>query len=381
VLFFPLLMAATLIYAGLLLHMRGMLRQNSPGESLSPHDMAVTVIVAARNEENNLPQLFRHLEQQKLSPSLPVEFILVNDRSTDGTGRLLEEQAARDPRFRYIHIHDRLPGFAPKKRAIDTAVRAARGQYILLTDADGRPGPLWIVTLMAYFERGADMLLGYAPYSIDPGHRFVQGLVALEYFSVAAVAAATTFMRFPVTCVGTNMAYRRQLFLDVDGFGPHKHILSGDDDLFLTHVREQKKYDIRYACDSRAHVFNAPPKTLRQYIHQRLRYASKGFKYPLKVVLALSAYVLYNAALLWALIAVVVSPSLGAAVLFIFALKVIPEFLFLNKAARIMGERRVLRWFLPAAALHIFYILFFGILGQFNLFRWKEEKIQHGVLS
>ncbi len=378
--FFLILMAATLIYGALLLYMRRALRENSP--STTPvAGTTVSVIVAARNEEGNLPSLLRLLEQQKLSPALEVEFILINDRSTDGTGRLLEEQAARDPRFKYIHIHDRRPGFAPKKRAIDTAVRGARGQYILLTDADGRPGPLWVETMTAYLADGADMVLGYAPYTIDPRHPFLQGLVALEYFSVAAVAAATTALRFPVTCVGTNMAYRRKLFLEVDGFGPHKHILSGDDDLFLTHVREQKKYDIRYALDTRSHVFNAAPRTLRQYIHQRLRYASKGFKYPLKVVLALSSYVLYNAALLGALLSILSGMNLWLPVLIIFSLKAGAEFLFLDKAARIMGEQRVMRWFFPAAALHVFYILFFGVLGQLNLFRWKEETIQHGVAS
>ncbi len=379
-LFFFILLTATIIYSGILIRMRQALRDNSPTD-LSSGKAMVSVIVAARNEENNLPYLFQRLEEQKISSDHEVEFIFVNDRSTDKTGRLLEEQAARDPRFKYIHIHDRLPGFAPKKRAIDTAVRSARGQYILLTDADGRPGPWWIETLVAYFSQGADMLLGYAPYTIDSRYPFIQGLVALEYFSVAAVAAATTALRFPVTCVGTNMAYRRELFLEVGGFGPHKHILSGDDDLFLTHVREQKKYDIRYALDARTQVFNAPPSSLRQYIHQRLRYASKGFKYPMKVTLGLSAYVLYNAGLLWALVSILSGMGSGLPVLLIFSLKAGAEYLFLNRAARIMGETRVMRWFLPAATIHIFYILFFGILGQFNLFRWKEETIQHGVAS
>jgi len=304
---------------------------------------------------------------------------MINDRSGDATAELLDAQRRRDPRFTIITITDRKPGFAPKKRAIDKAVRQSDADVIILTDADGRPGPYWLRTMADRFESGADMVLGYAPYSPQKQHKLLYGLVTLEYFSVAAVAAATTAMRFPVTCVGTNMAYRRALFLEVDGFGPYKHIISGDDDLFLTHVREQKRYHIDYVTDARAHVFNAPPRSIGQYIHQRLRYASKGFRYPIKVTLALTIYVLYNAAWLYAALQACLGLADYALLTLAFFMKTGAEFLFLHKAAKLMSEQRTLKFIPLAALLHPFYILFFGVLGQLNIFRWKETKMETGV--
>ncbi len=378
-LFYYILLSITLLYAWFVWRMRRALTTLHIPAPAASVPLRVSVVIAVRNEEKNLPGLFQSLENQHIPDGCSVEFILVNDRSEDNTAALIRTQCTKDPRFKTINITDRVPGFAPKKRAIDRAVRGSKADIILLTDADGRPGVLWINTLLSYFSRGADMVIGYAPYSGQNRHRFLYGLVTLEYFSVAAVAAATTALHFPVTCVGTNMAYRRSLFLEVNGFGPYKHVISGDDDLFLTHVREQKRYRIEYAASPKAHVYNAPPRSVTQYVNQRLRYASKGFRYPIKVIAALSAYVLYNAALPAAALESVYDERAALWTALIFIIKAGAEFLFLHKAAHIMDERRTLKFFPAAFPLHPLYILFFGILGQFNMFRWKENTLETGV--
>ena len=91
----------------------------------------MTVIVCARNEQKNLPGLFNCLEKQK-TEMIDVEFIIVNDRSEDNTGDLIMRQTTRDNRFKGIDINDRLDGYAPKKRAIDEAVKQAKGEILLV---------------------------------------------------------------------------------------------------------------------------------------------------------------------------------------------------------------------------------------------------------
>ena len=78
-----------------------------PGKSTISRQNKVTVIVCARNEERNLPDLFRHLDQQNIA-SHDVEFIIVNDRSDDKTAKLIEEQTSKNKRFKAIHITDRI---------------------------------------------------------------------------------------------------------------------------------------------------------------------------------------------------------------------------------------------------------------------------------
>lgn len=338
----------------------------------------ISVVVCAHNEEKNLPNCLRHLSQQ-VYPKERVEFIIVNDRSTDRTQEIIERFQEQDARFRSIVIHDRLPDFAPKKRAIDAAIRQANGEIILLTDADGRPGPHWIATMASYFTPDTHMVLGYAPYTIRPANHFVKKLLALEYLSHAAVAAASTGLKMPLTCVGTNMAYRKQLYLEIGGFGKYKAHLSGDDDLFLTRVREAHKYTIKYATDAEAQVFNNPPQLWSKFLHQRMRYASKGFDYPLKVTIGLILYYLMNVLLTTLTFFSLISPPFPLALLGIWGSKILAEFVFMNKAASVLHDRRTLQVFPVAALLHPLYVVIFGAIGPFKRFRWADAHVEAAV--
>jgi cellulose synthase/poly-beta-1,6-N-acetylglucosamine synthase-like glycosyltransferase len=104
----------------------------------------VSVIVPMHNEQNNVEGCLCSLLHQQY-PKDKLEIIVVNDRSTDKTGAVLEKYSRENKNLQLIRIEELPPGFAPKKYAIDTAIRSrASGEIILLTDADGRPGPLWI---------------------------------------------------------------------------------------------------------------------------------------------------------------------------------------------------------------------------------------------
>ena len=329
----------------------------------------VSVIVCAHNEESNLPVCLELLSNQNYPDHL-TEIILVNDRSTDQTKEIIEKKCSSDKRFTCIHIYDKIEEFAPKKRAIDTAIRQSKGDIILLTDADGRPAQEWIRTMVSYYTNETDMVIGYAPYRVKPERHISKQILSLEYLSHAVIAAASTGIGYPLTCVGTNMSYRKSVYFEVEGFGEFKSHLSGDDDLFLTRVREFKKYKIGYAADAGSHVYNNPPRLWRKFIHQRLRYASKGFDYPRKVTFGLILYFLFNLFLFTGLISFVFSTSFFIASVAIFLLKAIAEFSVMQKGAEVLNDKRYLKLFPIAAFLHIPYVLIFAILGQMKLYKW-----------
>lgn len=340
--------------------------------------VSVSVIVCAHDEEKHLPQCIEHLRLQDY-PANQVEFILVNDRSADATKTIIEKIAGQDKRFKGLHINDRLADFAPKKRAIDLAIQQAKGEIICLTDADGRPGRKWLKTMVSYFTEDTDMVIGYAPYTTKPEKNFNKRLLALEYLSHAAVAAASTGVGYPATCVGTNMAYRKKLYLEIGGFGEYKSYISGDDDLFLTRVREAKKYKIKYAAAAESHVYNDPPQLWSKFLHQRMRYASKGLHYSFGLTLSLLAYFMYNFLLLSSAMLSPWQAELLTPVLAFLSVKWLAEFFFISRAAEVLNDRRNLMVFPPAAILHIPYIIIFSILGQFNHYRWAEENAEAGI--
>jgi glycosyltransferase involved in cell wall biosynthesis len=96
---------------------------------------SVTVLFAARDEEEKLPQALETLRQIDY-PTL--EIVAVNDRSTDGTEKILNDAARRDPRLKVINIAELPAGWLGKPHALQRAYEASSGEWLLFTDADVR---------------------------------------------------------------------------------------------------------------------------------------------------------------------------------------------------------------------------------------------------
>ena len=126
----------------------GALRDMSPLPKGVPK--RVSIIVAARNEERNI----RTALQSLLDLAYPdYEVIVIDDRSEDGTGRILDDMAASSPRLRVIHIDRLPPGWLGKNHALWTGSRHATGEYLLFSDADIVMEPTVVTRAVAYMER------------------------------------------------------------------------------------------------------------------------------------------------------------------------------------------------------------------------------------
>ena len=115
----------------------------------------MSVIVPARNEARNIEACVRSI----LATTWPViEVIVVDDHSSDGTGAIARGIAAEDPRVRVIDNPDLPGGWMGKQWACHNGQLAARGPFLLFTDADTRHGPdLLARSMNAMRERRADL--------------------------------------------------------------------------------------------------------------------------------------------------------------------------------------------------------------------------------
>lgn len=94
---------------------------------------AVTVVVPCRDEARGVERAIRSILAQDL-PSFRV--VAVDDRSTDGTGAILDRIAAEDPRLEVIHVASLPEGWLGKNHACAAGARRASGEWLLFTDAD-----------------------------------------------------------------------------------------------------------------------------------------------------------------------------------------------------------------------------------------------------
>ncbi|RDU34968.1 glycosyl transferase [Neobacillus piezotolerans] len=112
----------------------------------------LSVVVAAKNEEAHIRKsVLSQLRQTYRN----AEWILVNDRSTDGTGGAMEELKAVDPRVRVLHITDLPEGWLGKNHALYKGYRAANGERILFTDADVEYHEEAFAKALGYFKRNS----------------------------------------------------------------------------------------------------------------------------------------------------------------------------------------------------------------------------------
>jgi glycosyltransferase involved in cell wall biosynthesis len=119
--------------------------------NLLPANPRVSIIVPARNEEEDIAQSLTALLALDYDN---YEVIAVNDRSTDRTGEIMEEIAGRaaDRRLRVIHHRDLPGGWLGKTHAMWTATNQATGDWLLFTDADVLFKPDSVRRAVAYAE-------------------------------------------------------------------------------------------------------------------------------------------------------------------------------------------------------------------------------------
>ncbi len=138
------LVAAIAVYVG----SRSMLAPTDPDGG---HQFA-SVVVAARNEESTIPHLLDSLCEQDIGADA-WELIVIDDRSEDETSRVVSAYIERLPNLRLVRVDSCPPHLAGKQNALAVGIEQARGDVILMTDADCRVPSSWVRTIASSFDR------------------------------------------------------------------------------------------------------------------------------------------------------------------------------------------------------------------------------------
>jgi len=203
-----------------------LLSKNKSGKRLQ----AISLIIAARNEEENLPYLLDSLVKMDY-PHEEFEIIIVNDHSTDKSSSIL----ASEKRLENLIVleNDTLESaYVGKKAALALGIAAARHDILVFTDADCLPHPQWLRSVSDLYDDECDCQLGYTMIKEDP-NATIFSIKNFERCIYYALAAAGLYWGKPFTASASNFSYRKSLFERAKGFDGIGHIRSGDDDLLL----------------------------------------------------------------------------------------------------------------------------------------------------
>ncbi|MDQ3683135.1 MAG: glycosyltransferase [Bacteroidota bacterium] len=332
----------------------------------------LSVVIAARNEEENLPILLKAILAQSYPKHL-FEVIIVDDYSSDNTQKNIQPFLNEFVRVIYPALDK---NSSSKKKAIQAGVIAAKGKLIVITDADCRPGPEWLQTITNFY-RVKNALFIAAPVKFNYELSALQIFQALDFMVLQGITAASVSANFHSMCNGANLAYTKQAFLEVDGFKGIDKISSGDDMLLMYKIWKKHAQSVHYLKSKKAIVSTQPMLSWKEFFMQRRRWASKTLYYDDKRVLAILAFVyFFNLLFIVLIIASFFNPFYWWMVVGYWISKTIIEIPFVASVAKFYNEKKLLFYFPFFQPLHIFYTVSVGLLSQLGKYEWKGRRLK-----
>jgi len=326
----------------------------------------VSVVIAARNESKNLKNLLSDLASQNY-PKDKLEIIVADDRSTDGTWKIIKDFTKQYLNFKGIQITKKSRDMTPKKFALSEAISKARGDIILSTDGDCRVLSTWVNSMVSQMGNQFGIIAGFSTIQTEGRglfHRFQQ----IDFLSLMSANAGAMGLGLAWAGSGQNIAYRKDCFTQIDGFNPVAHEISGDDIYLIQSISKIKGG--AFNPDPNGAVTTLPVDTVGQFVNQRTRWASNApgqynskiwFLIFLLSTFALNFYILFQ----------IVLGLFSSSLLTIFLIKVLSESLVVFSGAARFKIPISIPVFCLWSVVQIFYIPVVGLLGVSGIFSWK----------
>lgn len=338
-------------------------------------EQGVSVVVAARNEHENLQKLLPKLLSQNYSL---FEIVIVDDRSTDETAVFLEKMQAENPCLTWLRILEKPTKISGKKNALSAGIHKAKYDLLLLTDADCLPNSEnWIKLMtMPFFDSKTEIVLGYSPYEVQNTwlNRMIQfetWLTLMQYFSAYN-------WQIPYMGVGRNLAYRKSVFLEKKGFEKHQEWAGGDDDLLINEASRFENTKIVW--DEESHCISKPSPNYKAWLRQKMRHLAVGTQYKLRDRVWIGTFVLSYSLFWFSVLFFLSLPNYLPNVLFCLLTRWFLVELILKKWIEKLhstgqkNRHQILFFLFFLDFLYIFHYIFIGLASLFSgkTIKWKN---------
>ena len=264
--------------------------RGSATANASPRTTSCSVIVCCHNESKHIERLHARLSKavsRALGMGQLVEVLAVNHGSTDDTLQRLQHVAKDDPAWRVVDLERTL---SSKKEALAFGVDQTQGQVLLLTDADCIPvAEDWVLQMVQGAEEDWDVHVGLSLPSPPPSEEqssWLRRLQRLEARRVAQRAVGAIDAGQPYMAFGRNLAFTREMWERVGGFDNHRHVPSGDDDLWLQEASAHGAR-VHVSTHKESQTTSTWPDSWRAWRRQKTRHFTASALYPWSVRITL----------------------------------------------------------------------------------------------
>lgn len=339
---------------------------------------AFSVLVSARNEEENIEHCIRSIYSQEY-PTKLFEVIIINDHSTDKTAVIVQSLQQQYASLKLIQLQDVLNGEilnAYKKKAIATAIEQAKGDWIVTTDADCIIGNQWLKLYDHYIQQNNVVFIA-SPVLYENTGKVSSIFQCLDFISLQAITAASVSAGFHSMCNGANLAYQKKAFHAVNGFKDIEAKASGDDMLLMHKIKNSFTGKVGMLFSQEAIVKTYPMPNWKSFINQRIRWASKASYFSdARILSVLILLYLFNVSLFILPFAGIININFLFFWMLIIIIKTFTELLLMKPAAKFFKQEKLLQWFWLMQPIHILYIVVAGFMGMVGSYEWKGRNVK-----
>lgn len=333
----------------------------------------VSVLIAARNEGESIHLTIEDIIKQNYPKEL-FELIVVDDHSTDNTSSTIASYANKGVKL--IQLNESEPLNSYKKKAIAEAIKLANGELMVATDADCRMEENWLLTIVGLYQEKNYNLIS-APVIYHQEKSLFERLQTLEFLYLIGFGAAGIGNKMPSTCNGANLAYKKEIFLELDGFKGIDDLASGDDELFLHKVARAYPGTIGFCKSNDAIVYTHAKANVKEFIQQRRRWASKSVKYKDKKIIVLAVCMwLFNLSLATNFVLAFFYTGFLKLVTIQFLIKFTAELFFLEPLTSFAKRKDLLINVTFLTFLHVIYFIYIGVMGNAGKYQWKDRLVK-----
>ncbi len=327
----------------------------------------LSIIVPFRNEDQNIPNIYKALKEQSLPPHL-MEIIFINDHSTDASVKILNNLIAKEKNMTLLHSHDN-----GKKLALKKAVQQCKYQYFVTIDADCIPGKHWLTNISNFLQQQkSDLLVGSV--SFFKKNTWFSKFQFYEFVSLIVSGAGAIIQHKPIMCNGANLTVSKDLYQKAQNTVLNKY--ASGDDIFLLQYAKKNNYKIDFIKTKESNVYTLSAQSLTEFFHQRIRWASKskGYKdlFTIFVAIIVFAVCLIEITLPFFLMKnTTISLFIFSGILF----KGIIDYKIIQSGSNFLGEKINLFDYLSFTIVYPVYIVSTTLLSFFTKTKWKDRRI------
>lgn len=321
--------------------------------------LKISIILAVKNEEKNIRDILDSIVQQSY-PQEQYELIIVDDHSEDNSCEIIKDYCKEYRNFKLYHLSWQEYG---KKRALLKGIQCANGELIITTDADCIVPVDWLAIINDfYIQHTPDLILGSVV--IQDSKSVFSRLQTLELLGLIGAGAGTAGIKHPILCNAANMAFKKNVFNELQDPLNIKYI-SGDDIFLLLNMKKNKK-KIMFLKSLKSTVYTKAAPTLKTFFAQRLRWTSKSRGYRnIDIIVSASIVLLYNIILTILLFACLFDFTYITLFIALFTTKLFINLLFLIPITSFYKKTYLLKYLFLS---EIFYFIYASTLGLSSWF-------------